>query len=238
MVSNALGIPIAHNAILADHAQQHQVRIATQKGLEEMHDIPIKAHGPLHYAQPPGIGEPTVLQLTIQSAVLFSDPDWHQILTELLPEEFLGFPTGSPMVVVQYPGEAPKCKMYPLVLKSARTCALQSKPMGDQTTVMWLSRESITWKAQVFEMPISRPMPAIHVTDLQISKPDFLPYRIFDDMVNRYKHVLAQTFQCGAWKNRTHEKILAGFGCRYAPRYNKDRAGSQGPKVFLLEISH
>ena len=48
---------------------------------------------------------------------------------------------------------------------------------------------------------------------------------------------MVQTFKCGAWKNRSHEEILAGFSCRYAPRYNKDRAGPQGPKVFLLEIA-
>ena len=179
VVSNAQGIPLAHNAI-AYLAQQHQVRIATQRGLGELHDILINVHGPLSHTQTPGIGEPTVLQITIQSAVLFSDPDWHQILPELLPEEFLGFTTtGSPMVVIQYPGEAPICRMYALVLKSARTCALQSKPMSDQTIVMWQTREAIPWKAKVFEMPISRPMPAIHVTDLQIAKPDFLPRRIF-----------------------------------------------------------
>ena len=108
--------------------------------------------------------------------------------------------------------------MYALVLKSARTCALQSKPMSDQTTVMWQTREAIPWKAKVFEMPISRPMPAIHVTDLQIAKPDFLPRHIFDTMENRYKNALAQIFKCGAWKNRSHEEIMAGFGCRYAPR--------------------
>ena len=127
--------------------------------------------------------------------------------------------------------------MYLLVLKSARTCDLQSTPMVDRTTVMWKSRKPITWKAQVFEMPISRPMPAIHVTDLQISKHDFLPSRIFNDMVKRYKYDLAWTFKCGAWKNRSHEEILEGFSCKYAARYQKDRAGLQGPKVYLLEIT-
>ena len=96
VVSNAQGIPLAHNAI-ADDAQKQQVKIATQRGLEELHDILINVHGPLSHAQTPGIGEPTVLQITIQSAVLFSDPDWHQILPELLPAEFLGFTTGPPI---------------------------------------------------------------------------------------------------------------------------------------------
>ena len=80
-------------------------------------------------------------------------------------------------------------------------------------------------------------MPAILVTDLQIAKPDFLPRHIFDTMENRYKNELALIFKCGAWKNRSHEEIMAGFCCRYAPRSNKDRAGAQGTKVFLLEIS-
>ena len=106
MVSNAQGIPLAHNAI-ADDAQKQQVKIATQRGLEELREILINAHGPLSNAQTPSLGELTVLQLTIQSEALFSDPEWPQILTELLPEEFLGFTTGSPLVVVQYPGEAP-----------------------------------------------------------------------------------------------------------------------------------
>ena len=145
MVSNAQGIPVANNAI-PDEAQQRQIKILTQRGLEELRDILIKVHGPLSNAQPPRLGELTVLQLTIQSEEIFSDPDWPQILTELLPEEFLGFTTGSPLIVRKYPGEAPKCKMYPIVLKSARTCALQSNPTGDRTSAMWKSRKSMTWK--------------------------------------------------------------------------------------------
>ena len=53
--------------------------------------------------------------------MLFSDPEWPQTLTELLPEEFTGFTSGSLMEVVQYPGEDPKCKLHVLVLKSERT---------------------------------------------------------------------------------------------------------------------
>ena len=205
--------------------------------MEELHAILSKAHGPLHRAITPREGEPIVVQIRIKSALLFSDPDWPQILTELFPEEFIGFVTGSPMEVVQYPGEDARCTMHALVTKSERTRALQSKPMSDQTTVMWKSRQTITWKAYVYEMPISCPMPAIHVTDLQITQHQFLPRIIFDDMLTRYKTVLARTFQCGAWKNRSHEDILAGFGCNYAARYNKDRSGVQGTKVFTLEIS-
>lgn len=89
----------------------------------------------------------------------------------------------------------------------------------------------------MYEMPISCPMPAIHVTDLQITQRQFLPRIIFDDMLTRYKTVLARTFQCGAWKNRSHEEILAGFGCNYSARYDRDRSGVQGTKVFTLEIS-
>jgi hypothetical protein len=215
VVSNAQGKPIAQNSI-ADLAVQHQVRLDTQRGLEELHAILNKVHGPLHRASTPREGEPIVVQIRIKSALLFSDPDWPQILTELFPEEFIGFVTGSPMEVVQYPGENARCTMHALVIKSERTRALQSKPMSDQTTVMGKSRQTITWKADVYEMPISCPMPAIHVTDLQIIQRQFLPRIIFDDMLPRYKTALALTFKCGAWKNRSHEEILAGFGCNYA----------------------
>ena len=105
VVVNAQGIPTAHDSI-TDPAHQQQVRIATQGGLRELHGILIAVHGPLHHAQVPGMGELTVLEIRIQSAVLFTDPD--QIMSELLPEEFIGFRTGSPMEVVQYPGEDPK----------------------------------------------------------------------------------------------------------------------------------
>ena len=233
VVSNDKGIPIAHNSI-ADHADQHNVRLATQKGLEELHEILIKAHGPLHHATTPGKGELIVVKIRIRSEVLFSDAEWPQIMTVLFPEEFVGFVTGSPMEVVQFPGEAPKCTMHALVFKSERTLALQSTPMRDQITVMSKSRKQITWKADVYEMPIACPMPAIHVTDLQIAQRQFLPRKIFDNMVSRYKTALAQIFKCGAWKNRSHEDILAGFGCNYAARYNKDRSGVQGTKVFTL----
>jgi hypothetical protein len=109
--------------------------------------------------------------------------------------------------------------------------------MSDQTTVMWKSRQPITWKAYVYEMPISCPMPAIPVTYLQITQREFLPRIIFDGMLPRYKTVLALAFKCGAWKNRSHEDILAGFGCNYSARHDKDRSGAQGTKVFTLEIS-
>ena len=236
VVSNDKGIPIAHNSI-ADHADQHTVRLATQKGLGELHEILIKAHGPLHLATTPGKGELTVVKIRIRSEVLFSDAEWPQIMTVLFPAEFVGFVSGSPMEVVQFPGEAPKCTMHALVFKSERTLALQSTPMRDQITVMSKSRKQITWKADVYEMPIACPMPAIHVTDLQIAQRQFLPRKIFDNMVSRYKTALAQIFKCGAWKNRSHEDILAGFGCNYAARYNKDRSGVQGTNVFTLEIS-
>jgi hypothetical protein len=120
--------------------------------------------------------------------------------------------------------------------KSDRTLAFQSTPMSDQTTVMWKSRKSITYKIQVHEMSIDCPMPAMHVTDLQIDR-QFLPREIFDGMLHRYKKALAPIFKCGAWKNRSLEEILAGFGCNYAARYNKDRSGVKGTKVFTLEIS-
>ena len=100
VVSNEKGIPIAHNSI-ADYADQHNVRIATQNGLEELHEILIKAHGPLHHAKTPGKGELIVVKIRIRSEVLFSDTDWPQIMTELFPTEFVGLllvllaPTGT-----------------------------------------------------------------------------------------------------------------------------------------------
>ena len=96
-------------------------------------------------------------------------------MTVLFPAEFVGFVSGSPMEVVQFPSEAPKCTMHALVFKSERTLALQSTPMRDQITVMSKSCKQITWKADVYEMPIACPMPAIHVTDLQIAQRQFLP---------------------------------------------------------------
>jgi hypothetical protein len=82
VVANAQGKPIAHNSI-ADLAVQHQVRLETQRGLEELHAILIKAHGPLHRASTPREGEPIVVQIRIKSALLFSDPDWSQILMSI-----------------------------------------------------------------------------------------------------------------------------------------------------------
>ena len=64
----------------------------------------------------------------------------------------------------------------------------------------------------MYEMPIACPMPSIHVTDLQIAQRQFLPRKIFDNMVSRYKTALAQIFKCGAWKNRSHEDILVNEG--------------------------
>ena len=46
VVSNAQGIPLANNAI-ADDAQLRQVKMATQRGLEELHAILISEYGPL-----------------------------------------------------------------------------------------------------------------------------------------------------------------------------------------------
>ena len=235
VIANSLGVPISLNAI-ADPNHQAQVKISIQRGLKELHQILIAAHGPLDQAQQPGIGELAVFEVRVQSTALFMEPEWPQILQDLFPEEFIGFPTGSPMEVAKYPGEDPRCKMHVLAYKSAHTGSLQSNPMPEKTTVMWKSRKQITWKALVYEMPIASPMPAIHVTDLQIDCA-FLPRRIFDTMTSRYKKEIALTLKCGAWKRLSHEEILSSFGCKQTPRVNKTRTGSHGERVFVLEIS-
>ena len=59
---------------------------------------------------------------------LFAEPEWYQVLEEILKEDFIGFLPGSPVDVISVTGMPPICNMTCLAFKSPKTHELQKNP--------------------------------------------------------------------------------------------------------------
>ena len=114
---------------LTDMDQLNEVRMRSHASFIAMQNILRTYHGDLDYAKKPAIGQIVSQKFRFEDyGTLFDDPEWSQVLHELLKKDFIGFPAGSMAEVIPMSGKPPIVTMTCLVLKSEATISLYSNP--------------------------------------------------------------------------------------------------------------
>ena len=86
----------------------HETRMNAQDAVKLMHKVLISEHGSLDLAPKPVWGQIIPLRIRIENHQgLFAEPEWYQVLEEILKEGFIGFLPGSPVELISVTGMPP-----------------------------------------------------------------------------------------------------------------------------------
>ena len=234
LITNALGSPASINDI-SDKDILYETRLNAQAAVLAMHKVLRSEHGPLDSAPKPVWGDKIPLLIKVESAELFVEQDWHEVLEDILKKDFIGFLPGALVGVTSVPGMLPTCYMTCLAIKSVNTHDLQTKPIVNATFTMRGSRKKVKCSVSCFEMPLACPFKGEPAVALQIFQP-FLDYKDFVGITARYKDALAEVLSRGIWEKLTQEEVMARFTICKVPRSQKFITGTESKKVFVLEV--
>ena len=95
----------------------YETRMNAQEAVKQMHKVLTSEHGPLDLAPKPVCGNIIPLRIKIENHQgLFAEPEWYQVLEEILKTDFIGFLPGSPVEVISVTGMPPICTMTCLAI--------------------------------------------------------------------------------------------------------------------------
>ena len=207
LITSAPGIPAPTYAI-EDKDVLNEARLNAQAAMKAMHKVLTSEHGPLDFAPKPIRGQTTPLQIRIENHQgLFEQPEWPQVLEEILKKDFIGFLTGSHVNVITVPGMPAICTMTCLAFKSATIQELQTNPLVAATFTMYATRKKVTCSISFLEMPLSCPAKSEPAVSLQIIQP-FLNQKDFANITKRYKQALAVALSRGIWAKLPLDEIM------------------------------
>jgi len=214
----------------------YETRMNAQEAVKQMHKVLTSEHGPLDLAPKPVCGNIIPLRIKIENHQgLFAEPEWYQVLEEILKTDFIGFLPGSPVEVISVTGMPPICTMTCLAFKSAKIQELQKNPIVNATYTMFGSRSKVKCSLSFLEMPLSCPMKGEPAVSLQIIQP-YLNHKDFDAITARYKDALAPVLHRGIWKALPLKDVMQRFSICKVPRSQRYIARKESKKVYVLEV--